>query len=63
MKLRASYNKRTGTWSLLHDQWCDRGETSVVAQLLTTGNPGADEALAKELAERWNKYESTENQE
>lgn len=57
MRLRAVYNKRFGQWKLCHDQWCERGETSVVAHILNTGDDAKDEETARQLAERWNMVE------
>lgn len=57
MRLRAIYNKRFGQVKLCHDQWCQPGETSVVAHILSTGDEAADMRLAEQIAERWNMVE------
>lgn len=57
MRLRAIYNKRFGQWKICHDQWCERGETSVVATLITTDDEDRDAKFAHQIAERWNMVE------
>lgn len=57
MRLRAVWNERFGQAKICHDQWCERGETSVVAHILSSGDKDADMALAEKIAERWNMVE------
>ena len=57
MRMRAVYNARFGQWKICHDKWCRRGETSVVATILTGDDPKEDQRLAEQLAERWNMVE------
>jgi hypothetical protein len=57
MKLRPVYNTRLGRWSLCHDQWCRRGESSIVATITTSLDPARDGELAKKLCERFNAAE------
>ncbi len=57
MRLRAILNKRLGMVRLCHDQWCLPGETSVVANVLSTGNVDEDLKLGEKIAERWNMVE------
>ena len=59
MKLKAVYNKKFGQWKLCHDQWCQPGETSVVAHVLTTLDD-ADEKWAKLIESRFNMTEDFE---
>ncbi|KGM36168.1 hypothetical protein [Inquilinus limosus] len=54
MKLKAVHNKRLGRWQLCHDQWCKPGETSIVAIVLTSEDPEADERRAKLIEARFN---------
>lgn len=57
MRLRAVYNKRFGQWVICHDQWCQRGETSIVATVTTTEDEAKDAEIARKIAERWNMVE------
>lgn len=57
MRLRAVWNSKMGMAKICHDQWCRRGETSVVAQVIMTGNDAADMEWAEEIARRWNMVE------
>lgn len=54
MKLCPVHNRRLGLWNLCHDQWCQRGETSIVATITTTGDAEADEKMAQLICERFN---------
>lgn len=54
MKLRPVFNARFGQWRICHDQWCERGETSVVATILTTGDDEKDADLARLICDRFN---------
>jgi hypothetical protein len=53
-KVKAVYNSKFGQWRLCHDGWCAKGETSIVATIMSTGDDAADEAWAKELEHRFN---------
>lgn len=57
MRLRAVYNKRFDQWKICHDQWCQPGETSVVAHIINSDDSHADGELARQIAERWNMVE------
>lgn len=57
MKLKAVYNKKLGQWKLCHDQWCQPGETSVVATILTSLDEDKDERWAKDIEKRFNAVE------
>lgn len=57
MRLRAVYNKKLGQAKICHDQWCEYGETSVVAIVLSSGDEAADMQMAEKIAERWNMVE------
>lgn len=57
-KVKAVYNSKFGEWRLCHDQWCGKGETSIVATITSSEDPAADEAWAKELEHRFNKRAS-----
>lgn len=57
MRLRPVYNKRFGQWKICHDQWCERGKTSIVATVLTSGDDDKDAEIARQLADRWNMVE------
>lgn len=50
----ARHNKRLGIWSICHNDWCERGETSIVAQILTTEDEDKDEATAHYLVKQLN---------
>lgn len=62
MRLWAVFNKRMGQAKLCHDKWCEPGETSVVAVILSTMDEKADMELAEEMARRWNMVEDTKGQ-
>jgi hypothetical protein len=57
MKLRPIYNKKFGLWKLCHDQWCQYGETSVVAHILTSLDDQADAKIAASICDRFNAAE------
>lgn len=52
--LRPIYNKRFGQWVICHDQWCQKGETSIVLTVPTSLDPEADEYLARLICHRFN---------
>ena len=54
LKIKAVYNSRFGQWRLCHNDWCEPGETSIVATITTTDDPEQDEWWAKELERRFN---------
>ncbi len=54
VKLRPVYNRRLGQWLLCHNKWCDKGETSIVATILTGLDPKEDEDWARLICERFN---------
>lgn len=60
MKLKPVYNKKFAQAKLCHDQWCNYGETSVVAHILTSFSPEQDMAWAEKIAKRWNAVEDFE---
>lgn len=53
-KIKAVYNAKFGQWRLCHNALCGWGETSIVATILTTDDPAADEAWAREMERRFN---------
>ncbi|WP_454287235.1 hypothetical protein [Rhizobium arsenicireducens] len=59
MKLRPILNTKLGQWRICHDQWCERGETSIVATIMTTMNEKADGMLAQLICDRFNSFEET----
>lgn len=63
MRLRTVYNKRLGRWGLRHDQWCERGETSIVATVLTSLDDEKDSAWARLICERFNEAEEAREHE
>jgi hypothetical protein len=54
MKLRPVHNQKLGQWKLCHDQWCERGETSTVAVVLTSLDEQKDARLAKLICDNFN---------
>lgn len=54
MRLRPVFNKKFGQWRICHDQWCERGETSIVATIMTTGDDAVDARMASDICDRWN---------
>lgn len=57
MRLRAVVNKRLGRVRICHDQWCQPGETSVVADILSSLDTDKDLTVAEEICRRWNMVE------
>lgn len=55
MKLRPVFNRRLGHWVICHDQWCKPGETSIVATIMNSLDAEADEKIAREICERFNR--------
>jgi len=60
VKLNPVFNRRFGQWRIYHDQPCQRGETSIVAAITTTGNDDEDERIARMICERFNVLEDAE---
>jgi hypothetical protein len=58
MNLRAVHNAKFGEWRICHDQWCERGETSIVATITTTLDDAKDAELARLICERFNAVEA-----
>lgn len=55
LQLKAVHNKKMGQWKICHNQWCDPGETSVVAVVISSLDEAADEAWANLICERFNR--------
>lgn len=55
-KYSASYNSRLGIWSICHNDWCERGETSKIAQVLTSLDDAEDEKTAILIVNALNAY-------
>jgi hypothetical protein len=54
VRLRPVFNARFGQWSICHNQWCQKGETSIVAQILTSRDDDADREWAEKICEAFN---------
>ena len=54
LRLNAVYKQKFEQWMLVHNQFCQNGETSVVATVLVSGNPTADAKWAADLADAFN---------
>jgi hypothetical protein len=54
MRLRPIHNKRLGQWNICHNQWCEKGETSIVATVLASLNDEKDEMWARLICDRFN---------
>ena len=57
MRLRAVWNKRFQQAKVCHNEWCEPGETSVVAVIVSAGDEEKEMKLAEEIASRWNMVE------
>ena len=58
-KLRTVYNARMGWWSIIHNQTCAKGETSVISTILTSEDPvpyGEEEQIARRIIACWNAF-------
>ena len=53
-RLRPVLNEKLGQWKICHNLWCERGETSVVAIILTSENEERDAAIAKLICDHFN---------
>ena len=53
-RLNQVHNRRLGQWIICHNHWCAKGETSIVATVLTSGDDAEDEAWANEIVRRFN---------
>jgi hypothetical protein len=54
VRLRPVFNKRFGRWSICHNQWCEKGETSIVAQIMTSSDSDSDKEWAEKICEAFN---------
>jgi hypothetical protein len=54
---KATWNNKLGRWSIHHMQWCERGDTSIIATVLTSLDAEADKANARVIAAAPDLYE------
>lgn len=54
IKLQPVFNSKFGQWTIRHTEWCHKGETSAVAQVLTSLNAERDAVVAKLICDRFN---------
>lgn len=53
-RLRVVYNKKFGMIHLCHNQWCNKGETSIVTTMMNGLDTAADLAEAEALVHAFN---------